>query len=598
MNKPLLVLIVEDSEDDVLLMVRALKDGGYEPEYLRVETAEAMRSVLREKTWDVILSDYRLPRFDGLAAIALLKETDLDIPLIVVSGAIGEETAVECMRSGAQDYVMKGNISRLASAVDRELKHAVSRVQRRRADEELKVGKAQLSNALEIARLGHWEYDTANDLFTFNDQFYKLFHTTVENVGGYTMHSAEYAQRFVHADDREVVREEIQKSIESTDPHFSQQIEHRILYADGTVGYVSVRVFVVKDSQGRTVRTYGVNQDITERKRAEEALRESEKKYRTIFENSIIGVSQALPDGRLIAANAAYARMYGYANVEELMVEVSDIGRQFYADPEEREKVLRILTEKGIMEPREVNVVRRDGSRFTVLAGAREFRDPKGDLLYYQAEHVDISDRKKAEKQLQDTLESLRKAFGAIIQVMVSAVEARDPYTAGHQIRSAELARAIAMEMGLPQGIVDGIRMVGSIHDIGKLSVPAEILSKPSKLSEIEFFLIKEHARSGYEILKDVESPWPLAEMIYQHHERMDGSGYPRNLKGDEILMEARILAVADVVESMASHRPYRPALGIDKALEEISKNRGILYDSEAADACLRLFNEKGYKFE
>jgi putative nucleotidyltransferase with HDIG domain len=184
------------------------------------------------------------------------------------------------------------------------------------------------------------------------------------------------------------------------------------------------------------------------------------------------------------------------------------------------------------------------------------------------------------------------------MQVMASAVEARDPYTSGHQIRSADLARAIAMEMGLPQDKIDGIRMAGSIHDIGKLSIPAEILSKPTKLSEIEFSLIKEHARKGYEMLKDVESPWPLAEIVHQHHERMDGSGYPRNLKGDDILIEARILTVADVVEAMASHRPYRPGLGIDAALNEIEKNRGTLYDGAVADACLRLFREKGFNLE
>jgi HD-GYP domain-containing protein (c-di-GMP phosphodiesterase class II) len=179
---------------------------------------------------------------------------------------------------------------------------------------------------------------------------------------------------------------------------------------------------------------------------------------------------------------------------------------------------------------------------------------------------------------------------------MVSAVETRDPYTAGHQTRSADLARAIAIEMGLPQDRIDGIRMAGVIHDIGKLSIPAEILSKPTKLTEIEFSLIKEHSRKGYEILKDVESPWPLADIVYQHHERMNGSGYPRNLKGEEIIMEARILAVADVVESMASHRPYRPALGLNAALDEISRNNGSLFDPEVVEACLRLFNEKGYK--
>jgi HD-GYP domain-containing protein (c-di-GMP phosphodiesterase class II) len=181
---------------------------------------------------------------------------------------------------------------------------------------------------------------------------------------------------------------------------------------------------------------------------------------------------------------------------------------------------------------------------------------------------------------------------------MVSAVETRDPYTAGHQIRFADLARAIATGMGLSGEKIDGIRMAGSIHDIGKLSIPAELFTKPTRLPEIEFALIKKHSRSGFEILKGIESSWPLAEIVYRHHERMDGSGYPRNLKGDEILMEARIVAVADVVEGMASHRPYRPGLGIDAALEEIEEKRGISYDTAVADACLRLYREKGFRLK
>jgi PAS domain S-box-containing protein/putative nucleotidyltransferase with HDIG domain len=209
---------------------------------------------------------------------------------------------------------------------------------------------------------------------------------------------------------------------------------------------------------------------------------------------------------------------------------------------------------------------------------------------------TNITERKKADEELHQTLDSLRKAVSTTIQVMVSAIEMRDPYTAGHQSRVADLASAIATEMGLPQEKIDGIRMAGSIHDIGKLSIPAEILSKPTKLTDIEYSLIKEHSRSGYEMLKNVESPWPLAQIVYQHHERMDGSGYPRNLKGDEILIEARIMTVADVVEAMASHRPYRPGLGIDAALAEIEKNKGAHYDNTVVDACLRLFREKGYQ--
>jgi len=239
---------------------------------------------------------------------------------------------------------------------------------------------------------------------------------------------------------------------------------------------------------------------------------------------------------------------------------------------------------------------RKDGTTVWTEMKASLIRDENQQPVGILGVTRDITERKLAEVKLKQTLDSLNNAVGATIQVMVSAIEMRDPYTAGHQIRTADLARAIAKEMGLPQDKIDGIRMAGSIHDIGKLSIPSEILVKPTKLTNIEFSLIKEHSRSGYEMLKDVESPWPLAQIVYQHHERMNGSGYPRNLKGDEIIIEARIMAVADVVEAMASHRPYRPALGIDAALEEIKKNKGILYDDIVADSCLRLFWEKGFK--
>ena len=192
----------------------------------------------------------------------------------------------------------------------------------------------------------------------------------------------------------------------------------------------------------------------------------------------------------------------------------------------------------------------------------------------------------------------MRKALGATVQAIAVTVETRDPYTAGHQRRVADLARSIATEMNLSADQIDGIRMAAAIHDLGKISVPAEILSKPTKLTALEFSLIKTHAQSGYDILKDIDFTFPVARMILEHHERMDGSGYPNGLIGEEILLESRILAVADVVESMASHRPYRPSLGVDAAMKEIEKNKGTLYDNAVADACLRLFREKGYQLE
>jgi putative nucleotidyltransferase with HDIG domain len=177
-------------------------------------------------------------------------------------------------------------------------------------------------------------------------------------------------------------------------------------------------------------------------------------------------------------------------------------------------------------------------------------------------------------------------------------IESRDPYTAGHQQRVTQLVSALAQEMGLSEKEVEGVKMASLIHDIGKISIPAEILSKPGKLTEIEFSLVKTHAQAGYEILKDIEFPWPIAQIVLQHHERLDGSGYPLGLKDKKILLEAKIIGVADVVEAMASHRPYRPGLGIEKALEEISQKKGILYSPEVVDICIKLFTEKGFKLE
>ena len=193
------------------------------------------------------------------------------------------------------------------------------------------------------------------------------------------------------------------------------------------------------------------------------------------------------------------------------------------------------------------------------------------------------------EQKVEERTTKLKEALDGIIQAMGRTIEFRDPYTAGHQMRVASIAVAIAKEMGIPKDQLEWIHMAGKIHDLGKISVPAEILSKPGKLNENEFAMIKTHPSIGYDIIASIEFPWPIAQVILQHHERINGSGYPQGLSGEDILLEARILCVADVVEAMASHRPYRPALGIEKALNEISENKGVLYDSNVASALSRI---------
>ena len=273
--------------------------------------------------------------------------------------------------------------------------------------------------------------------------------------------------------------------------------------------------------------------------------------------------------------------LFEYPETAAIMVTAVD-------DPDVAEAALEIGAYGYIIKPFESNEVMINVSnalrRRKLEIENRRHRNNLEKLVFERTE------------KLKNTMNDLQKAIDGIIEAMGLTVEIRDPYTAGHQKRVAEVAHAIAIEKGLSKHKTEGVRMAGVIHDIGKMAVPAEILSKPGKITEHEFEIIKSHPEVGYNILKKIDFPWPIAQIVYQHHERMDGSGYPQGLSGKEILLEARIMAVADVVEAMASHRPYRPALGIDMALEEIEKNKDEIYDSEVVDACLRIFKEEKFK--
>ncbi len=333
-----------------------------------------------------------------------------------------------------------------------------------------------------------------------------------------------------------------------------------------------------------------------QRKQVEQKLEEARSHFETLFNVVVDPVVIIDGKGKILEITNRVQEVTGFKK-EELL------GKSFLKmnllTAKSKAIAIKNLAKRMMrmkIAPYEVEMLTKDGKKisFEINAARIDYRGKPADMVFFR----DLTERKKTHEELQGTLKKLRRALGATIQAMALTVETRDAYTAGHQQRMTDLGRAIAKEMKLSKDQIDGIRMAGTIHDIGKIGVPAEILNKPTRLADIEFNLIKIHPLVGYNILKQIEFPWPVAEIVLQHHERMNGSGYPHGLSGEDILLEARMLGVADVVEAMASHRPYRPALGIDKALEEISKNRGTLYDSQVVDACVKLFREKEFKFE
>jgi PAS domain S-box-containing protein len=708
-EKSIKTLLIEDNPGDVRLIREMLKeDQAIRFDIVHKDRLSEGLHYLDENDVNVVILDLGLPDSIGLETFTQFYEKNIQLPIIVLTGNDDDQLALKAVQSGAQDYLVKGQIT--GQLLSRSIQYAIERKQ---AEENLSRATQHLTAHVDNSPLAVVEFDSQLHVIRWSKEAERVFGWTSEEVVGRSIPEI----RWVYEEDEELVRRESaglisgeqsrslnvnrnyrkdgsviycewynsgiydsrgklisvlsqvlditnrrnieealreseanyrqlfdnaptaiyqidfrtgkflkanavlceylgcsQKEITSLTPYdimtkesqklflerlnkmalgdkVSADPEYEIIDKNGKRRWMQLNSKNIYDSEGLAGADV-VAHDITDRKRYEEALRASEERHRTIIQTAMDGFWVTDMQGRLLEVNEAYCRMSGYSAQELLAMRISRL------DAAETEDHTAAHIQKVIAQGEdrfEARHRRKDETLYDVEVSVQYRSAQDGRLVVFLH---DITERKLADKQLQDTLESLRKAVGATVQVMVSAVETRDPYTAGHQIRSADLARAIATEMGLPQEKIDGIRMAGSIHDIGKLSIPAEILSKPKKLTEIEFSLIKEHSQKGYEMLKDVESPWPLAQIVYQHHERMDGSGYPRNLKGDDILMEARILAVSDVVESMASHRPYRPALGIEAALEEIENNKGKLYDADAVAACLRLFREKVYQLE
>ena len=327
----------------------------------------------------------------------------------------------------------------------------------------------------------------------------------------------------------------------------------------------------------------------------------ADRPYRILLEEMSEGALTMTAEGLILFSNQRFAE-----TVKTPLNQVVGSSIYTWLNPENQAILKSILTiDLSEKRRKELSLLTKDGKQVPIyLSLSKVSLSGPGDI--YCLVTTDLTEEKKIEEivtakkmalaALKSSIE-LEKSLEESIKSIAYTVESRDEYTAGHMKRVGQLASAIARELGLPEDTIHGIELASTIHDVGKIAIPVEILTKPGKLSKVEFMLVQTHVEAGYDIVKNIQFPWPIARMILEHHERMDGSGYPQGLKGDEILLGSRIIALSDVIEAMSTHRPYRFVVGIDAALDEVQQHRGTLYDPQAVDACLKLFTEKRFAF-
>jgi PAS domain S-box-containing protein len=399
------VLIVEDFEDDALLLLRELRNGGYSPDFERVDTHEAMSAALEHRTWDVVLCDHSMPKFSSTAALQLLRESGFpDLPFIIVSGRIGEDAAVAAMKSGAQDYIMKDNLTRLNSAIERELREAEGRRERRRAEENLLRSERGLAAAQRIARLGNFDYHPESDAAVWSDELFRICGLDPQQF----VPTYRSFLHLAHPEDRSIVRNAVREALYGA---FENTVEYRIVRPSGETRIVQTAYEAHRDSEGNAIaiRLTGTVQDITERKKAEEARRLAEDKYRSIFENAIEGIFQSTVEGELVTANPALARMAGYESPEEMLRKVPMIEDRLYENPSRRRELYEIMRRDGSISGFEVRMRRADDSLMWASFSIQSVLNASGALIGFEGTVEDVTERKNAEANLRAMRESERQ---------------------------------------------------------------------------------------------------------------------------------------------------------------------------------------------
>jgi PAS domain S-box-containing protein/putative nucleotidyltransferase with HDIG domain len=551
---------------------------------------------LKENKFDLMLLDVILPDMSGLQILNYVKKMSPDTLVIVMAGDDLSSKAAECLKNGAYDFLKK------PFRKEEILKRIDNALEQRMLEKEIE-GINGLMHATERRN----QYLVVNS----DDIFY-----TLDNEGKFTSISDSLQQKLGFDSDY-LMRKHFSTVIYPEDIHKAMYVFNERRAISRAVGPSRIRL-KRKNIAGPTDKsencitveikangiyendnskdklflgTYGIARDISDFMKNEEMLRIQKIYFKELFSNSSDAAILVDNDDKIINVNKSFEKLFKYSLNEIKNRYLDDFLMQNDSGQKEEDGGNFSFKEKESIGKR------KDGTIINVMIYSYPIEYNSRSIGAYHI-FINITETKRNDKELMGHLTKVRQSMGNISNAIVSTIEVRDPYTVGHQQRVSNLARTIACEMGLSADEVDAIRLAGTLHDLGKVNIPAEILSKPGQLSKIEFDLIKMHPAIAYDILRRIEFPWPIADIVYQHHEKLDGSGYPRGISGKDILIGSRILSVADVVESIASHRPYRPALGVRKALEEISNKRNLYYDPNVVDACLRLFNKKNFTFE
>ena len=578
------LVVVEDSDLDVEMLVDALHEAGVNIAIRRASNEVAFRAAMEQKIPDAILADWTVPGFPGARALAVAHESYGKVPFLFVSGTISEASAFEALRRGAVDYVYKHQLEKLGPALLRAVLEARTQGTLIQSEERYRLLFEGFRDSLMLLAPPGWQ------CLEGNKASLQLFGAdNLDVLKGLSLCNLSPDVQPDGSSSIPACQAKLELALRQGHHQFEWQF--RRLHGANFPAEVELLRLDVNSS----IMLLAAVRDITERQQSSQNLFDSEERYRGLFESAKDGILILDGEsGHITQANPFVSEMLGMKMNAMLGKSLCEVG--LFPDRDQVELILEELRQIGYVRRDDLHLPSKNGNAHEVVFTSNRYR--AGQNLVIQCNIRDITDRKVAErmaiKYQSETMQSLHQ----IVAALVALNEARDPYTAGHELRVSELAFAIAVELNLSAHQCEGIRITGLVHDIGKFTIPAEILTKPNRISPQELALLQTHAQAGYEALHQINFPWPVAEAVLQHHERLNGTGYPQGLKGDQISLEGRILAVADTVEAMASNRPYRVSPGLEAGLAAVEAGMGTIFDASVVAACLRLFREKNYSLQ